>query len=115
MSPIATIFAGLGGVISVVLFVWKSRDFYKEALNDARANKLPPQKCITMAITYTTLLWLLILGSFFVFGVTAVKADSLLFGLMTMAIWVIVLIGCIIKLTRSMPVKARDFKNDRHA
>jgi hypothetical protein len=50
-----------------------------------------------------------------VFGVTAVKADSLLFGLMTMAIWVIVLIGCIIKLTRSMPIKARDFKNDRHA
>ena len=115
MSPIATIFAYLGGVIFVVLFVWKSRDFYKEALNDARANNLPPEKCITMAITYTTLLWLLILGSFFVFGVVAVKAGSLLLGLMTMAIWVIVLIGCIIKLTRSMPVKARDLKNDRHA
>jgi hypothetical protein len=114
MSPIETIFAYLGGGIFVVLFVWKSRDFYKEALNDARANKLPPQKCITVAITYTTLLWLLILGSFVVLGVTAVKAGSLLLGLMTMAIWVIVLIGCIIKLARSMPVKARDLKNDRH-
>ena len=74
MSPIATIFAYLGGAIFVVLFIWKSRDFYKEALNDARANKLPPQKCITVAITYTTLLWLLILGSFVVLGVTAIKA-----------------------------------------
>jgi len=32
-----------------------------------------------MAIAYTTLLWLLILGSFIVFGVVAIKTDSLLF------------------------------------
>ena len=115
MSPIATVFAYLGGAIFVVLFVWKSRDFYKEALNDARANQLPPQKCAIMANAYTTLLWFLILGSFVVFGVTAFKADSLLFGLITMAIWVIVLIGCIIKLTRSMPVKARDLRNDQQS
>ena len=115
MSLIATIFAYLGGAIFVVLFVWKSRDFYKEALNDARANKLPPQKCITVAITYTTLLWLLILGSFVVLGVTAVKADSLLAGLAVMAVWVVILIAIIIKITRMMPVKARDLENDRHA
>ena len=112
MSPIETIFAYLGGGIFVVLFVWKSRDFYKEALNDARANKLPPQKCITMAIAYTALRWLLILGSFVVLGVTAVKADSLLAGLVVMAVWVVILIAIIIRITRMMPIKARDLKND---
>ena len=114
MSPIATILAYLGGAIFVVLFVWKSRDFYKEALNDARANQLPPPKCITMAIAYTALLWLLILGSFVVLGVITVKANSLLAGLVVMAVWVVILIAIIIRITRLMPFKARDLKNDRH-
>jgi hypothetical protein len=114
MSPIATIFAYLGGAIFVVLFVWKTRDFYKEALSDARANQLPPQKSVTMAIAYTALLWLLILGSFVVLGVTAHKAGSLLAGLVVMAVWVVILIAIIIKITRMMPIKARDLNDDRH-
>jgi hypothetical protein len=110
MSPLATTFAFLGGAIFLTLFVWKSRDFFKEAWNDAKANQFPPKKCLYVALAQTTLRWLVLVGSFVVFGATAVKADSLLAGLGVMAIWVIVLIAIIIKITRTMPIKAEDLE-----
>jgi hypothetical protein len=53
------------------------------------------------------------IGSFVVFGVTVIKTDSLLIGLIVMAVWVIVLISIIIKITRSMPIKAGELKTDK--
>lgn len=107
MSPAATFLAYTGGAILIILFVWKSRDFYKEAWNDAKANGFPPRKCLCVALAYTTLLWLLIVGSFIVFGITAIKADSLIVGLLTMAVFTVIVIGLIIKMAAGMPVKAK--------
>ena len=112
MSPAVKTFAFAGGAIFLILFAWKSRDFFKEAWDNARANEFPPRKCLFIALAYTTLLWLLLLGSFAVFGIISVKADSLAIGLGAMALWVIVIIGSIIKLTRAMPIKARDLSDD---
>jgi TRAP-type C4-dicarboxylate transport system permease small subunit len=106
MIPTATILVYLGSAIFLVLLVWKSRDFFKEAWNDAHANGFPPRKCLYVAIAYTTLLWLLIVGSFIVFGLTAIKTDSLPLGLMTMAVYSVVVIGLIIRMAASMPIKA---------
>lgn len=108
MSPLAKAFAYFGGAIFLIAFVWKSRDFFKEAWNDAQANHFPPRKCLLVALAQTTLLWLLILGSFLVFGIVTVKADSLLIGFLVMGGFAVVLIVLLIKLTNSMPIKAKD-------
>jgi|GEM_PF-2480201 len=112
MSTIATVFAFIGGAIFLILFVWKSRDFYKEAWRNAEANQFPPRKCLFIAIAYTALLWLLILGSFVVFGMATIKADSLLAGLVVMAVWVVALILLIMKLSSAMPIKAKGPEDD---
>lgn len=113
-SSVATTMAWIGGTIFLVAFVWKSRDFFREAWNDAKANQFPPRKCLLAALAHTTLLWLLIIGSFIVFGAVTVKTDSLLVGLLTMGVFAVVLIALLIKLTNTMPVKARDLaKQDR--
>lgn len=112
MSSTATIFAYIGGAIFVVLFVWKSRDFYKEVWNDAQANQFPPRKCRQVAIAHTTLRWLLLIGSFVVLAIVAFKADNLAIGLGVMAVWATALIVLIIKITRSMPIKAKDLANE---
>jgi hypothetical protein len=112
MSPAATIFAYIGGAIFIVLFVWKSRDFYKEAWNDAQANHFPPRKCRQVAIVHTTLRWLLLVGSFVVLAIVSHKAGSLAIGLGVMAVWATSLIVLIIKITRSMPIKAKDLANE---
>jgi len=111
MSPTATIFACIGGAIFIVLFVWKSRDFYKEAFNDAQANQFPPRKCRQVAIAHTTLRWLLLIGSFVILVIVSFKADSLAIGLGVMAVWATSMIVLIIKITRSMPIKAKDLAN----
>ena len=116
MSPLATTLAYIGGAIFVVLFVWKSRDFYKEAWADAQANQFPPRKCLHVAIAHTTLRWLLLIGSFVVLAIVSFKAESLAIGLGVMAVWATSLIVLIIKITRSMPIKAKDLaKDDQHA
>ena len=112
MSTTATVVAYIGGAIFLILFVWKSRDFFNEAWADAKANQLPPKKCLAIAIIQTTLRWLVMIGSFVVFGVTTIKTDSLLAGFLVMAVWVVFLIAIIIKMTRSMPIKAGDSKTD---
>lgn len=112
MSPLATTLAYIGGAIFVVLFVWKSRDFYKEARADAEANQFPPHKCRNVAIAHTTLRWLLLLGSFVVLAIVSFKAGSLAIGLGVMALWACLMIALIIKITRSMPIKAKDLDND---
>jgi hypothetical protein len=114
MSSTMTSLAYLGGAIFLIAFVWKSYDFFKEAWNDAKANEFPPRKCFQVALAQTALLWLLILGSFAVLGITALKADSLLIGLVAMAVWVVVLIVLLMKLSNTMPIKAKDHKNDQH-
>lgn len=111
MSPLATTLAYIGGAIFVVLFVWKSRDFYKEAWADAQANQFPPRKCMHVAIAHTTLRWLLLIGSFVILAIVSSKAGSLAIGLGVMAVWAILMIVLIIKMTRSMPIKAKDLKN----
>jgi hypothetical protein len=111
MNSLMTPLAYLGGAIFLIAFVWKSFDFFKEAWNDAKANRFPPRKCFQVALAHTILLWLLILGSFAVLGITTLKADSLLIGLIVMAVWVVGLIGLLIKLSNSMPVKAKDSKD----
>jgi hypothetical protein len=113
MSPMIQILAYVGGAIVIILFVWKSRDFFKEAWDDARANQFPPRQCLYIALAHTTLRWLLLIGSFVVFGIISVKADSLVIGLAAMTLWVVVIIGGIIKLTRSMPIKAREISEER--
>ena len=110
MSSLMTPLAYLGGAIFLIAFVWKSFDFFKEAWHDAKANQFPPRKCFQVALTHTALLWLLILGSFAVLGLTTLKADSLLIGLIVMAVWVVGLIVLLMKLSNSMPVKAKDRK-----
>jgi len=112
MSPLATTLAYIGGAIFVVLFVWKSRDFYKEAWADAQANQFPPRKCMHVAIAHTTLRWLLLIGSFVILAIVSSKAGSLAIGLGVMAVWAILMIVLIIKMTRSMPIKAKDLKKD---
>jgi len=107
MNSLMTPLAYLGGAIFLIAFFWKSFDFFKEAWNDAKANRFPPRKCFQVALAYTALLWLLILGSFGVLGVTTLKTDSLLIGLMVMAVWVVALIVLLMKLGNSMPVKAK--------
>lgn len=115
MSPLATTLAYIGGAIFIILFVWKSRDFYKEAWADARANQFPPGKCRNVAIAHTTLRWLLLVGSFVVLAIVSLKTDSLAIGLGVMAVWATSLIALIIKITRSMPIKAKDLEQDnRH-
>jgi hypothetical protein len=108
MSPAATAVALFGGAIFLIAFVWKSRDFFQEAWKDAQANQFPPRKCLLIALAHTTLLWLLIIGSFVVLGVATLKMKSLLMGFLAMGIFAVVVIVLIIKLTNSMPVKARD-------
>ena len=116
MSPLATALAYIGGAIFVVLFVWKSRDFYKEAWADAKANQFPPRKCMHVAIAHTTLRWLLLIGSFVVLAIVSSKAGSLAIGLGVMAVWATSMIVLIIKMTRSMPIKAKDLdKGDGQA
>lgn len=113
MSTIAAVFAFIGGAIFLILFVWKSRDFFQEAWRNAEANRFPPRKCLAIAIAYTALVWLLILGSFVVFGAATIKADSLLAGLVVMAVWVVALILLIMKLSGAMPIKAEAQKDDK--
>ena len=113
MSSLMTPLAYLGGAIFLIAFIWKSYDFFKEAWMDARANRFPPRKCFQIALAHTTLLWLLILGSFAVFGITTMKSGSFLIGLLVMAVWVVVLILLIMKLGNRMPVRARDRQDDR--
>ena len=108
MTPLAYI----GGAIFLIAFIWKSYDFFKEAWKDAQANRFPPRKCFQIALAHTILLWLLILGSFAVLGITTLKADSLLIGLFVMAVWVVALILLIMKLGNSMPIKAKDRQDD---
>ena len=116
MNPsVATTMAWIGGAIFLIAFVWKSRDFFKEAWNDAKANQFPPRKCLLTALAHTTLLWLLIIGSFIVFGVVTVKTDSLVIGLLAMGIFAVVLIALLIKLTNTMPVKAKDLAKQDQA
>ena len=112
MSPFATTLAYIGGAIFVVLFVWKSRDFYKEAWADAQANQFLSQKCRQVAIALTSLRWLLLIGSFVVLAIVSFKAGSLAIGLGVMAVWATSMIVLIIKITRSMPIKAKDLDND---
>ena len=107
-ASVATIIAWIGGGFFLIAFVWKSRDFFREAWNDAKANQFPPRKCLLTALAHTTLLWLLIIGSFVVFGVVTVKTDSLLIGLLVMGVFAVVLIALLIKLTNTMPIKAKD-------
>jgi hypothetical protein len=114
MGSMMTPLAYLGGAIFLIAFIWKSYDFFKEAWNDAKANDFPPPKCLQVALAHTALLWLLILGSFAVLGITTLKADSLLIGLIVMAVWVVGLIVVFIKLSNTMPVKAKDRKDDQH-
>jgi len=109
MSPLAY----LGGAIFLIAFFWKSRDFFKEAWNDAQANQFPPGKCLQIALAHTALLWLLILGSFAVLGFVTLKADSLLIGLIVMAVWVVAVIVLLIHLANTMPIKAKDLKKDQ--
>ena len=113
MSPLATTLAYIGGAIFVVLFIWKSRDFYREAWADARANQFPPRKCRNVAIAHTTLRWLLLIGSFVILAIVSSKAGSLAIGLGVMAVWAMSLIVLIIKITRSMPLKAKDLDKDQ--
>lgn len=113
MSNMMTPLAYLGGAIFLVAFIWKSRDFFMEAWNDAKANQFAPRKCLQIALAHTSLLWLLILGSFAVLGITTLKADSLLVGLVVMAVWVVSLMVLLMKLSNTMPVKAKDPKDDR--
>ena len=113
MDSLMTPLAYLGGFIFLIAFIWKSGDFFREAWNDAKANRFPPRKCLQVALAHTTLLWLLVLGSFAVLGITTLKADSLLVGLIVMAVWVVSLILLLIKLSNTMPVKAKDIKDDR--
>ena len=115
MSSLATTIAYFGGAIFLIAFVWKSRDFFKEAWADARANQFPPRKCLLIALAHTTLLWLLIIGSFVVFGIVTVKADSLLIGFLVMGVFAVVLIALLIRLTNSMPVKAKDLAKEEAA
>jgi TRAP-type C4-dicarboxylate transport system permease small subunit len=114
MNNLMTPLAYLGGAIFLIAFIWKSYDFFKEAWNDAKANQFPPRKCFQAAMAHTTLLWLLILGSFAVLGITTLKADSLLIGLIVMAVWVIGMIVLLMKLSNTMPVKAKDRKDGQH-
>ena len=114
MRSLMTPLAYLGGAIFLIAFIWKSYDFFKEAWNDAKANRFPPRKCFQIALAHTTLLWLLILGSFAVLGITTLKADSLLIGLIVMAVWGVGLILLIMKLGNTMPVKARKPKNGQN-
>ena len=44
-------------------------------------------------------------------GITTLKADSLLIGLIVMAVWVVGLIVLLMKLGNTMPVKAKDHKD----
>ena len=111
-ASVATIIAWIGGALFLIAFVWKSHDFFKEAWNDAKASGFPPRKCLLTALAHTTLLWLLIIGSFVVFGVVTVKTDSLLIGLLTMGVFAVVLIALLIKLTNTMPVKAKDLARE---
>jgi len=113
MSPFATTLAYIGGAIFVVLFVWKSRDFYREAWADAQANQFPLRKCRQVAIAHTALRWLLLIGSFIILAIVSLKTDSFAIGLGAMAVWAISMIVLIIKITRSMPIKAKDLGNDR--
>ena len=113
MNSSTPLIAYLGGAIFLIAFIWKSRDFFKEAWNDARANQFPPGKCFQIAVAHTVLLWLLILGSFILLGIATLKADSLLIGLIVMAVWVVALIVLIMRLSNAMPVKAKDRKKDR--
>jgi len=112
MSSTATLFAWFGGAIFVVLFVWKSRDFYKEVWHDAQANQFPARKCRQVAIVHTTLRWLLLIGSFVVLAIVTFKTGSLALGLGVMAVWATTLIVFIIKITRSMPIKAKDMGHE---
>ena len=111
MSSLMTPLAYLGGAIFLSAFIWKSYDFFKEAWSDAKANQFPPRKCLQVALAHTALLWLLVLGSFAVLGITTLKADSLLIGLIVMAVWVVGLIVLLMKLGNTMPVKAKDHKD----
>jgi hypothetical protein len=113
MSSMMTPLAYLGGAIFLIAFIWKSRDFFMEAWNDAKANQFPPRKCLQIALAHTSLLWLLILGSFAVLGITTMKADSLLIGLVVMAVWVVSLMVLLMKLSNTMPLKAKDPKADQ--
>ena len=113
MNSSTPLIAYLGGAIFLIAFIWKSRDFFKEAWNDAKANQFPPGKCFQIALSYTTLLWLLILGSFAVLGIVTLKADSLLIGLIVMAVWVVALIVLLMHLANTMPIKAKDLKKDQ--
>jgi hypothetical protein len=108
MSSVATALAYFGGAIFLIAFLWKSRDFFREAWMDAQANQFPPRKCLLLALAHTTLVWLLIIGSFVIFGIATVKYDSLLMGFLIMGVFVVVVIALLIKLTNSMPIKARD-------
>lgn len=112
MSPLATTLAYIGGAIFIILFVWKSRDFYKEAWADAHANQFPPGKCRNAAIALTTLRWLLLIGSFIILAIAFLKTDSLPIGLAVMAVWVFAVIALIIRITRSMPIKAKDLDQE---
>ena len=49
---------------------------------------------------------------FIVIAIVTLKADSLAIGLGGMAVWVIALIVLIIKITRSMPIKAKDLDQE---
>ena len=114
MGSMMTPIAYLGGAIFLIAFIWKSYDIFKEAWNDAKVNEFPPRKCLQVALAHTALIWLLILGSFAVLGLTMLKTDSLLIGLIVMAVWVVGLIVVLMKLSNTMPVKAKDRKNDQH-
>ena len=113
MSSLMTPLAYLAGAIFLIAFSWKSYDFFKEARKDAQAKRFPPRKCFRIALAHTTLLWLLILGSFAVFGITTMASDSFLIGRLVMAVWVVALILLIMKLGNRMPVRARDRHDDR--
>ena len=113
MDSLMPLLAYLGGAIFLIAFIWKSHDFFKEAWNDARANQFPPGKCFRIALAHTTLLWMLILGSFAVLGIAALKADSLLIGLIVMAVWVVAVIVLLMNLANTMPIKAKDRKTDQ--
>jgi len=115
MNSLMIPLAYLGGTLFLIAFFWKSFDFFKEAWNDAKANRFPPRKCLRVALAHTALLWLLILGSFVLLGITTFKTGSLLIGLMVMAVWVVTLIVLLMKLGNSMPVKARDLQDDQSA
>ena len=110
MNSLMPLLAYLGGAIFLIAFIWKSHDFFKEAWNDAKASQFPPGKCFRIALAHTTLLWMLILGSFAVLGISALKADSLLIGLFVMAVWVVAVIVLLMNLSNTMPIKAKDLK-----